>query len=359
MTERRRLLHVFSTFATGGPQVRFATLANVLGDRFRHAVVAMDGDFAARARLDPALGVAFPAVGIARGDMLGNRRRFRAVLRVLQPDTLLTYNWGSIEWAMANRPRIVRHVHVEDGFGPEERERQLARRAWTRRIVLRGSMVVVPSRTLARIATEVWRLPARQVRYLPNGIDLSRFEVAAERWEGAGPVIGTVATLRAEKRIDRLIAAVRRLPEVRLLVIGDGPARAALERDAADLGPRVRFAGHVGEPAPLLRGLDLFALSSDTEQMPLSVLEAMAAGLPVVATDVGDVRAVLAPEQAPYVVAREAAALADAARTLLEDAGLRARVGEANLARVAGVFDQAAMVRAWDGVFAEDNCEKG
>ncbi len=195
-------------------------------------------------------------------------------------------------------------------------------------------------------------MPAGRVRYLPNGIDLSRFEVAAERWEGAGPVIGTVATLRAEKRIDRLIAAVRRLPEARLLVIGDGPERAALESAAADLGARVRFAGHVAEPAALLRGLDLFALSSDTEQMPLSVLEAMAAGLPVVATDVGDVRAVLAPEQAPYVVGREAAALADAARMLLADAALRARLGAANRARVAEVFDQAAMVRAWEAVFA-------
>ena len=272
---------MFATFAVGGPQVRFATLAGVFGERFRHAVIAMDGNIACRERLDPALDIAWPEIAIAKGDTLGNLRRFRATLRALRPAALVTYNWGTIEWAMANFPPLVRHVHVEDGFGPEERARQLPRRAWTRRLVLRRSEIVVPSRTLARIATGAWHLPARRVRYLPNGIDLARFDAPPVRWEGEGPVIGTVATLRPEKRLDRLIAGG-----------AADPARASADRgrragarglglaQAADLGARVRFAGHLAEPAPLLRGLDLFALSSDTEQMPISVLEAMGADWP-------------------------------------------------------------------------------
>ncbi len=229
MTGSPLLLHVFATFAVGGPQVRFATLAGAFGDRFRHAVIAMDGNTACRERLDPALDIAWPEIAIAKGDTLGNLRRFRATLRALRPAALVTYNWGTIEWAMANLPPLVRHVHVEDGFGPEERARQLPRRAWTRRLVLRRSEVVVPSRTLARIATGTWRLSARRVRYLPNGIDLARFDAPPVRWEGEGPVIGTVATLRPEKRLDRLIAAVRLIPHARLLIVGDGPERAALE----------------------------------------------------------------------------------------------------------------------------------
>jgi glycosyltransferase involved in cell wall biosynthesis len=351
MTGAPLLLHIFSTFAVGGPQVRFAALAGAFGDRFRHAIVAMDGDTACRERLDPALDIAWPEVAIVKGDTLGNLRRFRATLRALRPATLVTYNWGAIEWGMANFPPLVRHVHVEDGFGPEERARPLPRRSWTRRLVLRRSEIVVPSRTLARIATGTWRLPMGRVRYLPNGVDLARFNAGPVRWEGEGPVIGTVATLRPEKRLDRLIDAMRLIPRARLLIVGDGPERAALQAQAADLGARVRFAGPVPEPAPLLRGLDLFALSSDTEQMPLSVLEAMAAELAVAATDVGDVGEMLAPANAPFVVARDAAALADAMARLLGDAPVRNAIGAANRSRAEQAFDQAAMVRGWGEVF--------
>ena len=130
-------------------------------------------------------------------------------------------------------------------------------------------------------------------------------------------VIGTVAALRAEKNIARLIRALARLPAAapaRLVIVGDGPERAALEALAVaeGVGGRVEFAGHCADPAPLYAGFDIFALSSDTEQMPLSVLEAMASGLPVAATDVGDVAAMLDAANRPYVVAREDGALADA-----------------------------------------------
>jgi hypothetical protein len=91
------LLHVYATFAVGGPQVRFAALANRFGREFRHAIVAMDGNTACRERLDPGLDVTFPPVEIRKGDTLGNRRRFRAVLAGLRPDALVTSNWGSIE----------------------------------------------------------------------------------------------------------------------------------------------------------------------------------------------------------------------------------------------------------------------
>ena len=117
------LLHVFSTFAVGGAQMRFATLANHFGGAFRHAIIALDGNTACRSLLDPALDARFVTVEARKGDTLGNRRRFRAVLRTLRPDALVTANWGCIEWAMANTPALVRHIHMEDGFGPEERDR--------------------------------------------------------------------------------------------------------------------------------------------------------------------------------------------------------------------------------------------
>jgi len=348
------LLHVYSTFAVGGPQVRFAALANRFGREFRHAVVAMDGNLACRERLQPGLDVVFPPVDIRKGDTLGNRARFRAMLRAMRPDALVTSNWGSIEWAMANMPRLVRHLHVEDGFGPEERDRQFPRRVWTRRLLLRRATVAVPSRVLYRIAAEVWKLPRARLHYVPNGIDLARFAVARRGREV--PVIGTVAALRPEKNLGRLVRAfaeVRARMACRLVIAGDGPERAGLAALAAELGVAgdVAFPGHVSDTPALYAGFDVFALSSDTEQMPLSVLEAMGAGLAVAATDVGDVRMMLAPENAGFVVTREAAALADAIGTLVADPARRATLGAANRRQAEAAFDQEGMFAAWHALF--------
>jgi glycosyltransferase involved in cell wall biosynthesis len=351
------MLSVFSTFAVGGPQVRFATLANRLGPAFRHAIVAMDADHGCAERLEPGLDIAWPAVPIRKGDTLANLRAFRQALRRIRPDVLVTYNWGAIEWALANLLPLVRHIHIEDGFGPEEQAGQIPRRVWTRRLALRRSTVVVPSRTLWRIATEQWRLPERRLRYIPNGIDLGRF-APRSGGGGSGVTIGTVAALRAEKNLARLLRAFARLPGgigARLLIVGDGPERPTLEAQAETLGiaGRVTFAGHVADPAPLYGTFDLFALSSDTEQMPLSVLEAMAAGLPVASTDVGDVRAMLAEANAAHVVSRQDdAALAGALRRLAENPALRQALGAANRAKAERDFDERAMVQAYGALFA-------
>ena len=348
------LLHVFSTFAVGGPQLRFVALAAAFGPRYRHIVMAMDGNHACASRLASGLEVRCESIEVAKGATLGNVRRFRRRLREIAPDVLVTYNWGAIEWAVANIPRLVRHVHVEDGFGPEERARQLPRRVLTRRLVLARSTVAVPSRTLWRIATEVWRLDPRRVRYVPNGIDLARF--AGPRAAGAEPVIGTVAALRPEKNLPRLLGAFRLVADVmpsRLVIAGDGPERPGLERLAGELGldGLVCFTGHLDDPASLYRGLDVFALSSDTEQMPLSVIEAMASGLPVAATDVGDVAAMLSAENRAFVTAVDEAALAGAIMALARDSALRAKVGAANRAKAAAEFDQAEMGAAWGALF--------
>jgi glycosyltransferase involved in cell wall biosynthesis len=362
----KRILHVFSTFAVGGPQVRFCTLADRLGPAWHHDIVAMDGNTACRERLAPHVSAGFPNLDITKGDTLGNLARFHRVLRGLRPDLLVTYNWGAIEWAMANLLARRPHVHIEDGFGPEERNRQLPRRVLTRRLVLRRATVALPSRTLWRIATETWRLDPARVRYLPNGIDLARFTSGATpgttpgttpgATPGDDPVIGTVAALRAEKNLGRLLHAfslVRRDRAARLVIVGDGPERPRLEALAATLGlgDAVHFAGHMAQPHLAYRGFALFALSSDTEQMPLSVLEAMAAGLPVAATDVGDVAAMLADANRPFVTTPDPAALAAAITALLDAPEQRRAIGAANRARAEREYDEAAMVRAYAALF--------
>jgi glycosyltransferase involved in cell wall biosynthesis len=352
------VVHVFPTFAVGGAQVRFAAIANHFGPAFRHIVVSLDGDLGCRDRLRPDLDIAFPAVEAPKGAMFANARRFRLLLRQWQPDMLVTGNWGAIEFAMANIPPLARHIHIEDGFGPEERATQIPRRVWTRRLVLARSQVVLPSRNLVRIATALWKLNPKRVLYVPNGIDLGRFAAGARPHAGV-PVIGTVAALRAEKNLARLLQAfalaVKETP-ARLTIVGDGPERLALTALAASLGVAdlVTFAGHRDDTPTLYAGFDIFALSSDTEQMPLSVIEAMASGLPVVSTDVGDVRGMLAADNNAFVTPLDAGAMANALIALLADPGRHAAIGAANLAKAQRDFAQAAMFERYRALWTGD-----
>ncbi len=335
----------------GGAQARFCAVANHHGPALRHAIVAMNSDLTCRARLRMDLEVRYPEVGVRPGDWLGNVNRFATLLRRLRPDVLLTHNFGSIEWALAaSLPGWHgRHVHVEDGFGPEERERQLPRRVWARRLALRRAVVALPSRVLVGLARTVWRLDETRLRYVPNGVDLARFAPGPVEAAEAGVVVGTVAGLRPEKNLARLLHAVAQVPAVRLLVVGDGPERPALTALAQSLGlgERVAFPGLMANPEQAYRSMNIFALSSDTEQMPLSLLEAMAAGLPVAATDVGDVAGMVAGDNRRFVVPRDTAALAGALQELAADAELRQALGTVNRAKAAEEFDQARMFATW------------
>ena len=350
-TQPKHLLHVFPTFAVGGSQMRFAQLVRLHAERYRHTVLSLDGNYDMAGRL-AAFPITYPKLEFDKRKTLASWRLFRRRLRDIKPDVLLTYNWGAVEWALVNRfgPAIP-HLHIEDGFGPEEAQRQLNRRVWTRRLALTGrkTKVILPSRNLERIAREIWSLPATQVRYLPNGVDCGRF-AAAPRPDRAGPlVIGTVAGLRKEKNVARLIEAFSEVSSQRaagsleLLIVGGGAERPALENLARQRGAAVRFAGQTNEPEKFLPQMDIFALSSDTEQMPLSLLEAMAAGLPVVATAVGDVREMVAAENREYVVPVRDELFAGALARMIDEKQARQTLGRANEKRARENFDENVM----------------
>ncbi|MGH7054243.1 MAG: glycosyltransferase [Stellaceae bacterium] len=354
-------LHVLPSFGIGGVPLRTARIINHLGRGYRHTLVALDDNFAAGRTLADHLDVT----------LLPSRRPARNVLRAVwesavalrrhRPDLLLTYNWGAIEWAMAARlGQAARHLHFEAGFGTEEADRQIRRRVLFRRWALaRCAGVVVPSHTLADLARRVWRLPDERVIHLPDGIAIERFAAPGDDGVARRPdelIIGTVAPLRPEKNIGRLLrvfASLAPAAPTRLVIAGDGSERGRLETLAGDLGiaDRVIFTGQV-QPETVLGAFSIFALSSDTEQMPNALLEAMAAGRAVAAVDVGDVRRMVCEENREFIIPRDdGPAFAAALARLLADPARRDLLGRRNRARVIAEFSDRRMLADYEALF--------
>jgi glycosyltransferase involved in cell wall biosynthesis len=351
-----RLLHVFPSFNIGGAQVRLATLAAGFGPDVAHRILALAGNYEAADLLPAWVDVGYvspPAAASWPGRLMAYGR----ILQAQQPDVLLTYNWGAIEFAMANRLLGYPHLHLEDGFGPEEAARQFRRRIWARRLALRRCHVLVPSSTLREVALGSWRLAPERLHHVPNGVCTA--PPAAALAEILGPVradgerrpvrIVWSGALRREKNPSRLLQAFGPLREkALLLIVGDGPERerVASEARALGLGEAVRLLGLRRDARAIINQCDILALSSDTEQMPLAVLEAMDAGLPVASVDVGDVRRMVSAENRPFVVGRTPQARGCALSALVDDAELRRRIGAANRVRAAEAYDARSMVRA-------------
>jgi glycosyltransferase involved in cell wall biosynthesis len=194
-----------------------------------------------------------------------------------------------------------------------------------------------------------------------NGIDVDRYGEAPAPDAIPGLVrspgkllVGTLAGLRAVKNIPRLVRAVAAHKDrLQLVVVGEGPEREAILTEAAALGlDDIHMAGFMDRPWRFVGLFDIFALSSDSEQFPISLVEAMAAGVPAASMDVGDVANMVAPENRPFVVGDEQA-LADALGVLAGDADLRARLGMANRQRATRDYAEADMVNAYARLYGE------
>ena len=297
-------------------------------------------------------------------------RRLQVLARAMRGfDLILTYNWGAMDAAMAHAlfaPSLglAPLVHHEDGFNADEAQRLKPARNWYRRLALaRASALVVPSRQLEQVALTTWHQPPAKVCRIANGIDTGAYGKPAradvlprvikrpgEKW------LGTLAGLRPVKNLPRLVRAFAAMPEDwHLVILGEGPERQAIMDVAIALGVvhRLHLPGHVPDPAAAIGLFDMFALSSDSEQAPLSVIEAMAAGLAVASTDVGDVAAMVIDANRPFIVAPgDEAALGHALADLAGDEARRRAVGEANRLRARAEFDEAGMTARYAEVYA-------
>lgn len=367
MADRPHILHVHGSFNLGGKEARAVQLMNIWGDKARHSIVSADPEaIGARAAIDPGVAVDFPDGPSFAGKP--GLARYKVITAFLKRfDLILTYNWGSMDAVMAHRlagasAGLPPLIHHEDGFNADEAVRLKTKRNLFRRLALqRAHGMVVPSVRLETIARQVWKQPAPKVHLIRNGIDVARYApspapdaIPGLRRSPGKLLVGTLAGLRPVKNIPRLVRAVAAHKDrLQLVVVGEGAEHDAILAEAARQGMGdIHMAGFMDQPWRFVGLFDIFALSSDSEQFPISLVEAMAAGVPVASMDVGDVANMVATANQPYVVADEAG-LADALGALAADADLRATLGTANRDRATRDYAEKTMVAAYAALYGE------
>lgn len=259
---------------------------------------------------------------------------------------------------LAGMRAIVVTEHSSVGHAHSAGQRFLKR--WERS---RTDVTVGVSGEVARRLTSEFDIPAELIEIVPNGVSMPRpkpgqRERTREAWgvDPASRVWLCVARLEPEKGIDVLLQAWKLLPapRPRLVLVGDGSRRAELEQAARELGLSgdVHFAGPSPDARALYQAADGFALSSRKEGMPVTLLEAMAAGLPCVVTDVGGVQEATERGQAARVVpAEDPRAFADAVAALERERDSGRALGERGLRRATERFGEGRMVDAYEAIY--------
>jgi sugar transferase (PEP-CTERM/EpsH1 system associated) len=363
---RVHILHIQESLEVGGLENGVVNVANGLDpDLFRSTICCLN-------RLGPlAERLTNPEASCFSLDQREGKRillplRLGALIRRLDVDVVHTHNFYSGLYgipAARLAGRGVRVVHGEHGmFQHEPRRRQLLGRV----AYPFADRVIAVARDQEAILRDLG-VPAEKLLTIFNGVDLDRFqpseEALAHRHEvgcaDAKAVIGCVGRLSEEKGHRYLIEAFQGISRawagVHLVIVGDGPLRKDLERYASGLAcaDRVHFTGRRQDVHEIYPMFDVFVLPSLSEGLPNAVLEAMACGRPVVATDVGGTREILDTRTALMVPPGSAARLADAIVRLLEDSVLRRQLGEALRVHVEEHWSLKRMVEDYSRVYSE------
>lgn len=350
------MVHVVISFAIGGLEVLVADLVR----RARHVrthVICLESLGPLASKLEGS-GTTVECIGTATTPVLESARALRRRLSQIAPDVVHTHNEKPhIHAALATlgwrRPPI---VHTRHGRGQVE-----TALSWVvNRLAVRRSRFLV---CVSANAVEVARsegASASQLRVLLNAIDVrsydaANFEARAGEWSAV-----TVARLAPVKDIDTMLRAARIVrdanPHFRLHIVGDGESRPHLEQVARELGleDTVTFHGASNNPRPYLASASLFMQSSISEGISLTLLEAMAAGLPIVATKVGGNHEVVDEGKTGYLVpAQDPQALADAAIRVLSSPRDAAAMSRAARTRAERLFDLDRMVGEYESLYEE------
>lgn len=345
------LLFLVTFFDRGGAEKILARCATLLPrEKYAVRVAALAGRSQAIAHDLASAGIPGDDLGmVCKGDLRVLVRLAR-LLRQERIQILFTFMFhptlvGRLVGWLCGVPIRISSERVMAWEGP-------GRRCVNRWTVPLATHVVAVSQRVAVYAAQQFRIPADRLSTIPNGVDLEHFRPARRSGDQQHLVIGCTARLHRKNDHAALLRAFARIgehrPEVRLLLVGRGPEEARLRELAASLGisARVRFLGEQADVAASLQEMDLYLQASVAEGMPNSILEAMATGLPVVATTVGGTPEVVVDGETGFLVPpRDPAALAAATLKLLGDPELARAFGRAGRARIEAHFSERLMLR--------------
>lgn len=360
-----RVMHLLPSLAAGGMENGVVNLCNRFApDAFGSTICALEQGGALEARLD-----------LRRTGVLLLRRGFgndprvplklARLLRRCRIDILHTHSWGTLMEgiAAAKLARTPVLIHGEHGT-METRKRNLFIQRWAWRIPHR---ILAVCSSLADQLSMVVGFPRERIAVIPNGVDTDRFRPADWKSESRRELglpdgrllIGMVARLIPVKDHAGVLHALAALRQggcdIRLALAGDGPLIEELKQlaELLQIADRVHFLGEIDRVERLYKALDVFVSNSHREGMSNTILEAMACGLPVVATGVGAGPELLADGHAGRLVPpRDVAALTATLRELAERPSQRAALGEAARRRAEEHFSIATMVDAYSCLYS-------
>ncbi|HEY1065370.1 MAG TPA: glycosyltransferase [Pirellulales bacterium] len=365
----RRIVQIIPTLDQGGAEKQLTLLASGLDrSEFDVHVIALTRSGPLAARLEAA-GVPLTVIGKRWKIDPFAYRRLEAELRRLRPDLVQTWLFAANSYGRvaARRAGVKRIIAGERCVDPWKRWHELA---IDRRLAQFTDRIVVNSSGVREFYVSRG-LPAEKFTVIPNGIPpappatKSREESrAALRAELGLPqnakLIALVGRLWPQKRVKDAIWATDLITfagrECHVLVIGDGPQRDRLERYRMQVGVEkyVHFLGHRSDVPEVLAGCDLLWLTSEYEGMPNSIMEAMQAGLPVVATNIaGSADLVVEGETGFLVPVGDRQELASRTYRLFDDPDAATKLGAAGRARIAQEFSVAAMTNRFAELYRE------
>ena len=361
---RPRIAQIIPSLRVGGLEKVVLRLVESLGDPIEHLVVTPSIDGPLRQHFPRSVRVV-PMAEHHPSDRW-NALRMARLFRAFRPDIVHTRNWTCIDAVIGARlagvPVVIHGEHGRDASDPQGRNP--LRRRVRRLLAPLVTEFVTVSRDLARWLTEDVGIPARKVTHICNGVDTDRFlpgdRDAARRAIGVPnglAVVGTVGRLDPVKDHMGLIRAFAEGVAYRaaiLVIAGDGPTRPELAELVRTLGveDRVRLLGERADIPLVLRALDLFVLPSVGEGISNAILEAMATGLPVVATQVGGNGELVSDGLTGRLIEpRSTAALAQAIRQYLDDPVLGKMHGRAARDRAERDFSLERMLAGYADLY--------
>jgi sugar transferase (PEP-CTERM/EpsH1 system associated) len=380
MDKRPLIVHLVYRLDFGGLETLLVECVNNLpADRYRHAVVCLtDYTVFAKKIRDP--NVALYALHKPPGLGLSTHLKLWRLLRKLKPAVLHTYNLAAAEYAFtAALAGVPVRIHAEHGRDAADPEGRNPRHNLLRRLLVPFIDRYIPvSADLARWLEKIVGIPAAKVQLIHNGVNTDKFHPDEGRDGTTRPpspipfsddcfVIGTVGRIQDIKNhaglVDAFLLLQQLVPEpsrLRLAIIGDGPLLPLLKQKVSDAGLNqcVWLPGARSDIADIMRGFDLFVLPSLAEGTPVTVLEAMACGLPVVASRVGGLPEVVEENVSGLLVPpADANALAEALLSFHADPELAKQAGLAGRHRIERQYSVQAMLddyaKLYDALLAD------